>query len=553
MSSVSSSTTLSSILDDSGQFPVYTHLKEIYPPSEIEHKYMPLFEDLRSKYLSLYCNQDPALIVSIPYTITLFGDCISKLFSDRIVSNTSNDLILLLNQNTTSSITIRFFDHILEITEPLTQPPNESNFTSSTKPELKDFLLYGYNSGVLHSKTTTPIGANILINLNTPSIENNIDVYITAFIGAFLSALCVNNAFPKTKNAFYDMASVSLGNILKYKEWNYYSSDLYFKIFLKKNNIGCFVNNTSSICDINAICDCNKYKSFVFDTFSPQPISYYSSKLYWNKRKVDCRLAMAVVLKLSNTDIPYDELIQYSNNFITFMSMYDNDIDKVISNVNTFLKETPYTRYEIKETIGLSFDILDLLKGIDTPEGALLSKEFELRKRLCYVINEYKYVMNVYNMLNNSNSSSNSNERFITVLNKSAENVRDNCECYSDEMKRAMKVVCNKYNDTSFKLISEGWCGNMIAIGANSEIDDIEKELTAYYEKYNEMHGDLVSMWISDDISRYCYVSKFNGGISFLNPKYEDFMLEYVKLKNTKMQELNTKDTQSVNVESGAK
>jgi hypothetical protein len=89
----------------------------------------------------------------------------------------------------------------------------------------------------------------------------------------------------------------------------------------------------------------------------------------------------------------------------------------------------------------------------------------------------------------------------------------------------------------------------MLALGVNSEIDDIEKELTAYYEKYNETHGsgDLVSMWISDDISRYCYVSSFNGGLSFLNPKYEDFMLEYVKLKNTKMQEvLTTANTNTV-------
>ena len=553
MSSVSSSTTLSSILDDSGQFPIYTHLKEIYPPSEIEHKYMPLYEDLRSKYLSLFANQDPALIISIPYTITLFGDCISKLFPDRIVSNTSNDMILLINHNTSSTITIRFFDHILEVTEPITQPPSESAFTaaSQSKPELKDFLVYGYNSGVLHSKTTTaPIGANILINLNTPTTSNNVDLYINAFMAAFIAALCVNNAFPKTKNALYDMASLALANIMKYKdEWCYYSSDLYFKVFLKKNSIGCFVNNATTVYDVNAVCDCGKYKSFIFDTFSPQPIGYYSSKLYWNKRRVDCRLAMALVLKLSNTDSTFEEVKQCCSSFITFMAMYDNDIDKVVDNVNKCLKDTPYTRYEIKETIGLSYDILDLLKGIDTPEGALLAKEYELKKRLMYVINEYKHVMTMNDMLssntNNSvNTSSSDSSKFITLLTKSADNLRDNCECYSDEMKRAMKAVCssNKYTNTSFKLISEGWCGNMLALGVNSEIDDIEKELTAYYEKYNETHGsgDLVSMWISDDISRYCYVSSFNGGLSFLNPKYEDFMLEYVKLKNTKMQEVLT-------------
>ena len=553
MSSVSSSTTLSSILDDSGQFPIYTHLKEIYPPSEIEHKYMPLYEDLRSKYLSLFSNQDPALIISIPYTITLFGDCISKLFPDRIVSNTSNDMILLINHNTTNTITIRFFDHILELTEPITQPPSETAFNavSPNKPELKDFLVYGYNSGVLHSKTTTaPIGANILINLNTPTTNNNVDLYINAFMGTFITALCVNNAFPKTKNAFYDVASLALANVLKYKdEWGYYSSDLYFKVFLKKNSVGCVVNGATTVCDVNAVCDCGKYKSFVFDTFSPQPIGYYSSKLYWNKRRVDCRLAMALVLKLTNTEITFEEVKQYCSSFITFMAMYDNDIDKVVESVNKCLRDTPYTRYEIKETIGLSYDILDLLKGIDTPEGALLAKEYELKKRLMYVINEYKHVMNVNDMLNGSNTNnsanSNSNE-FVALLTKSADNLRDNCECYSDEMKRAMKAVCNsKYTNTSFKLISEGWCGNMLALGVDSEIDDIEKELTAYYEKYNETHGsgDLVSMWISDDISRYCYVSRFNGGLSFLNPKYEDFMLEYVKLKNTKMQEVLTTTT----------
>ena len=554
MSSVSSSTTLSSILDDSGQFPIYTHLKEIYPPSEIEPKYMPLYEDLRSKYLSLFSNQDPALIISIPYTITLFGDCISKLFPDRIVCNTSNDMILLINHNTTNTITIRFFDHILELTEPITQPPSETAFhaVSPTKPELKDFLIYGYNSGVLHSKNTTtaPTGANILINLNTPTTINNVDLYINAFMGTFIAALCVNNAFPKTKNALYDVASLALANALKYNdEWCYYSNDLYFKVFLKKNSIGCVVNGATTVHDVNAVCDCGKFKSFVFDTFSPQPISYYSSKLYWNKRRVDCRLAMAVVVKLTNAEITFEEVKQYCNNFITFMAMFDNDINKVVESVKKCLKDTAYTRYEIKEIIGVSYDILDLLKGIDTPEGALLAKEYELKKRLMYVINEYKHVMSVNDMLSagntgNTTTTTTTTTNFVTLLTQSADNLRDNCECYSDEMKRAMKVVCssNKYTNTSFKLVSEGWCGNMFALGLNSEIDDIEKELTAYYEKYNETHGsgDLVSMWISDDISRYCYVSRFNGGLSFLNPKYEDFMLEYVKLKNTKMQEVLT-------------
>ena len=61
----------------------------------------------------------------------------------------------------------------------------------------------------------------------------------------------------------------------------------------------------------------------------------------------------------------------------------------------------------------------------------------------------------------------------------------------------------------------------------------MEKYLFDKFEKYNQDKGDmLISAWISDDINKYVIRSDFGGCINIFDPKYEDFMLDYVKQKN---------------------
>ena len=81
------------------------------------------------------------------------------------------------------------------------------------------------------------------------------------------------------------------------------------------------------------------------------------------------------------------------------------------------------------------------------------------------------------------------------------------------------------------KCISKGWPGKMVIIGTNKELEKYESYIGKKYEKLIEGEG-LVNAWISDEVNKYCFISLLEKGRSILDPKYEDFMLEYIKHKN---------------------
>ena len=73
----------------------------------------------------------------------------------------------------------------------------------------------------------------------------------------------------------------------------------------------------------------------------------------------------------------------------------------------------------------------------------------------------------------------------------------------------------------------------MVILGNQTELKKYEEFMIKKYEKYLENKGDgLVDKWITDDINKYCYISELEKGLSILDTKYEDFMLDYIKHKN---------------------
>ena len=78
----------------------------------------------------------------------------------------------------------------------------------------------------------------MLILLNNPNIEDDIDLNISLYLGMFISALYNNDkeSFKKNiinKDTIYEMCILSL-NELNSIDMSYYSSYIYFKLFLKK-------------------------------------------------------------------------------------------------------------------------------------------------------------------------------------------------------------------------------------------------------------------------------------------------------------------------------
>jgi len=71
----------------------YTHLKEIYCDYQNKREEIePIYENLRKKFMSTH-KSEADIFCRVPYAISLFGDEITKLFDEKIVTTIEKDLI----------------------------------------------------------------------------------------------------------------------------------------------------------------------------------------------------------------------------------------------------------------------------------------------------------------------------------------------------------------------------------------------------------------------------------------------------------------------------
>ena len=505
-------------------FKIVTKLEQIYPKNEIDEIYEPLYEDLRSNYFKLF-NTDPTSIIRVPYTVTLFGDYVTKLFNDKIISNLKNDIIIISSKNKIKQLKINFFDSVKELNFPLTSFETQDN-KENINLILDDYLISGYCNGLKIIEKEKQSGANILLLMNNTNLDDN-DVFISSFLGMFLCSIYLNDSSliekgKINKTILYEKVLLSLEE-LKSIDIQYYASYLYFKLFLKKNFLGINIGNSYNQ---KELIDKDKdLKQLVFDSFSPEPMKYYSSSKYWNKRRVEVRLGLSLILKRFKEDFTVEDLIKYSNDILNFINLFGN-IESVFKSMDVYLRKTKYSLNEIKSELSINID--SLLKDIKGYQGALMTKDFELYKRVYYILKEYEKVFLISHKFLTGEKID-----IIEELKIGNKNMKENYDCLSEEMISLEIELKDKYNNIGIKSVSEGWSGKLIGIGHKDNIEKMEKYLIDKFEKYNQDKGDmLISAWISDDINKYVIVSEFGGSINIFDPKYEDFMLDYVKQKN---------------------
>ena len=509
---------------------INTKLDEIYSKENIA-TIEPLYEDLRSKYNFLF-KTDPTTIIRVPYTATLFGDTITHLFSNKIVTNLSTELIIIFNKNTTNELNIKYFDNIQEVKKTI----GELNDLDLSDKEfnLNDFAILGYISALKHIKSNNNnFGSDVLITLNNPNREEN-DCYISIFLAMFLCSLYINDIESILKNSInkstlYEMIILTLTEICeknkkigKLIDINYYTPNIYFKIFLERNSFGFNQGNLfyqSKISLKNNI----PLSLLVFDSLSPEPTIYYSSSKYWNKRKVEVRLAMALMIKRFKENISQEDLIKESSSLESFLKVFENNYEIVLKSIDINLKKDIYQLKELKEELPVD----KLLKDINNYQGALLTKEFKLYDRILFIIKEEQLVSLLYYKTKIGEEID-----WKETLLESAKLLRENYYCYSDEMLNIeAELKLNLGDKIPIKCISKGWTGKMAIFGTNEELKKYEDYITKKYEKLSEGEG-LAYAWIADDVNKYCFISGLEKGITVLDPKYEDFMLEYSKQKN---------------------
>ena len=518
---------------DKNSLKIYTKLEELYSKESINTSIESQYEDFHSKFNYLY-KTAPTSIIKIPYTATLFGDPVTKLFSNKIVANLSSELIIIFNKNTNNELNIKYFENVQEVKKKISEI-NDLNLNSDNF-SLNDFAVLGYLSALKHIKSNNNnYGSNVLIILNNPNREE-IDCYLSIFISMFLCCIyindidsIINNSI--NKSSLYEMIVLTLTEICEQNKIlknliniNFYTPDIYFKIFLEKNSFGFSQKNIFYQGKVSLI-DNKPLKLFIFDSLSPEPIKYYSSSKYWTKRKVEIRLAMALMIKRFKENLSIEELINNSQTLENFLNIFENNYEIVERSIDIYLKKETYKLNELKEELPLD----KLLKDINNYQGALMTKEFKLYDRILFIIKEYQLISLLYYKMK-VGEDINWKEKII----ESAKLMRDNYYCYSEEMMNLEAELKIKFGiNLPIKSINNGWAGKMVIIGNDTELKRHEEFMEKKYEKFLENQGDgLAYAWITDDINKYCFISGLEQGICLFDPKYEDFMLEYIKHKN---------------------
>lgn len=512
---------------------IYTKLEEIYSKESINNTLESEYEDFRSKFNYLY-KTDPTTIIKVPYTTILFGDPITHLFSNKIVANLSSELIIFFNKNPNNELNLKYFENAQEIKTKINEI-NNLNLTSETF-SLNDFAILGYISALKYIKSNNNnYGSNVLIILNNPNKED-VDCYLSIFLAMFLCSLYINDIDSiinnsLNKSSLYEMVNLTLTEICEQNKTlknlidiNFYSPDIYFKIFLEKNNFGFSQKNIFYQGKVTTK-DNKSLKLFIFDSLSPEPIKYYSSSKYWNKRKVETRLAMALMIKRFKENLSIEEIINNSQSVENFLNIFENNYEIVEKSLDIYLKKEPYNLKELKEELPVD----KILKDINNYQGALMTKEFKLYDRIKFILKEHQIIGILYYKMKIGEEID-----WKEKIEESAKLLRENYYCYSEEMMNLEAELKIQFGiNLPIKSISNGWAGKMVIIGNDNELKKYEEFIEKKYEKYLENQGDgLAYAWITDDIKKYCFISELEKGICILDPKYEDFMLEYIKHKN---------------------
>jgi galactokinase len=512
---------------------IYTKLEEIYSKESINNTIESEYEDFRSKFNYLY-KTDPTTIIKVPYTAILFGDPITHLFSNKIVANLSSELIIFFNKNPNNELNLKYFENAQEIKTKINEI-NNLNLTSETF-SLNDFAILGYISALKYIKSNNNnYGSNVLIILNNPNKED-VDCYLSIFLAMFLCSLYINDINSiinnsLNKSSLYEMVNLTLTEICEQNKTlknlidiNFYSPDIYFKIFLEKNNFGFSQKNIFYQGKVTTK-DNKSLKLFIFDSLSPEPIKYYSSSKYWNKRKVETRLAMALMIKRFKENLSIEEIINNSQSVENFLNIFENNYEIVEKSLDIYLKKEAYSLKELKEELPVD----KILKDINNYQGALMTKEFKLYDRIKFILKEHQIIGILYYKMKIGEEID-----WKEKIEESAKLLRENYYCYSEEMMNLEAELKIQFGiNLPIKSISNGWAGKMVIIGNDNELKKYEEFIEKKYEKYLENQGDgLAYAWITDDIKKYCFISELEKGICILDPKYEDFMLEYIKHKN---------------------
>lgn len=263
--------------------------------------------------------------------------------------------------------------------------------------------------------------------------------------------------------------------------------------------------------------------------------------------------------------VDFSSITRLINEYLNKEFYYTNDIELLIGRglMNLLIEDL-----ELGENILISNSKILNSNSSSKNHYYLGSKEnssFKLKQRLEFLVNEYERISVISKLIESKESDNKKNINILELIFSSTKSscleLKDLYESFNQEMKELLNKIEGygiHSQHTTVSIYEEGWSGGFAIIGKNKELSIIETflshELKNRFEKlsgfshsssgyssvFNQKNFDMLSklsknnyselnnntVWLTDDIERYCLLTKIGSCVSFLDPKYENFVYD---------------------------
>jgi len=288
--------------------PISFYLKDIYSnlsKETFEERTEPLYEEMRKKFQNLFDKKLPNMYVRVPYYKVLIGDQITNIFDDKIITTLDKDLIICIRETDEDSIKIELFDEYypsinIDLEKIRLEVEEKNYFENPENSEIlnKDFIKYIYKGYKYATDLIIPKkkkGLNILVYFNCVNcnVKNKFSEkakLMNLFTSVYLATFKIYDYLQKISKK--DLLNFLWEDINKVENFANEYAYLLAIFFLEPMKIGLYFNKVFSQISIG-----EDMGLLVCDSLTPAPPTFYSQINYWNKRKIEYRLAVAIILK----------------------------------------------------------------------------------------------------------------------------------------------------------------------------------------------------------------------------------------------------------------
>ena len=235
---------------------VNTHLRDIYGKNNIEYiqeKIEPIYEEIKNKFKNNFNNLEPTFFIRIPYTKVLFGDQITNIFEDKILTTIDKDLIICGRETEDYELNIELFDEYYpSVKINLDFDSNKIFQNELYNVDFIKYCYYGYKSAYDLIKPNKNKGMNVLICYNSTNSKNSEKLKsIYLFSGLYLAFFYVSDYLQKiSKKNLFEFLYEDLNKVSNFeKEY----SHLHSIFFLESNSIGIYFDKNFSQFKVSSI------------------------------------------------------------------------------------------------------------------------------------------------------------------------------------------------------------------------------------------------------------------------------------------------------------